>query len=83
MKTHLKRLSSWLFALTLSFTFITILLFWLATGTQAKANTVITVCASGCDYTTIAAAVTAAANGDTILIGPGTYTENITLTKVE
>jgi len=82
MKTALKRLSSGLFALTLGFTFITILLFWLATGTQAKANTVITVCASGCDYTTIAAAVTAAANGDTILIGAGTYTENITITKV-
>ncbi|MEL6659982.1 MAG: right-handed parallel beta-helix repeat-containing protein [Bacteroidota bacterium] len=35
----------------------------------------LTVCSSGCDYTTIAAAITAAASGDIIDIQAGTYTE--------
>jgi hypothetical protein len=35
------------------------------------------VCASGCDQTTVAAAVAAAASGDTIVIAPGTYAANI------
>ncbi len=46
----------------------------------ARAAT-ITVCASGCDYTTIQAAVNAAANGDTITVGAGTYVENVTVNK--
>jgi hypothetical protein len=33
------------------------------------------VCASGCDYTTIADAIDGTADGGTILIAPGTYTE--------
>jgi hypothetical protein len=37
----------------------------------------ISVCASGCDQVTVAAAVAAAANGDTITIGAGTYPANI------
>ncbi|NJP99583.1 hypothetical protein [Streptomyces zingiberis] len=41
----------------------------------------ITVCASGCDYTTISAAITAASAGDTITVGPGTYNEQITIDK--
>ncbi|MFZ6019286.1 MAG: hypothetical protein ACOYXO_06710, partial [Chloroflexota bacterium] len=40
-----------------------------------------TVCSSGCDYTTIQAAVNAASDGDVILVSPGTYTENITINK--
>jgi hypothetical protein len=41
-----------------------------------------TVCASGCDFSTITAAVTAANPGDTILVGPGTYYEsNILINK--
>lgn len=35
--------------------------------------------AQGANYTTIAAALTAASSGDTIFIRPGTYTENLTL----
>ncbi len=41
----------------------------------------ITVCASGCDHTTIQAAINAAANGDIISVSAGTYTENIVVNK--
>ncbi len=40
-----------------------------------------TVCASSCDQTTIQAAVTAAAPGDTITVAPGTYPEDVTVNK--
>lgn len=41
-----------------------------------------TVCATGCDFTTIGAAVTAAAAGDTINVQSGSYTEtNIQVNK--
>ena len=40
-----------------------------------------TVCATGCDHTTIGAAISNAAPDDDIYIGPGTYTENITVNK--
>lgn len=39
----------------------------------------ITVCASGCDFTTITAANAAAATGDIICVGNGTYREAITV----
>ena len=38
-----------------------------------------TVCASGCDFTTIQAAVTAAAEYDTVYVYNGTYTENVNI----
>jgi len=41
----------------------------------------ITVCASGCNYTTIQAAVNAANNGDTIQVGAGNYVEQVMITK--
>ena len=40
-----------------------------------------TVCSSGCDFTSIQAAVSTAAAGDTIHILTGTYTENVTISK--
>ena len=39
------------------------------------------VCSSGCSYSSIAQAIAAARDGDTITIGPGTYGENLTITK--
>ena len=40
------------------------------------------VCLEGtCDFDTIQSAIDAASNGDTILVGPGTYAEEITLNK--
>ncbi len=36
-----------------------------------------TVCTSGCEYSKIQPAIDAASNGDTILVGNGTYSEDI------
>jgi hypothetical protein len=47
----------------------------------ANATPIDTVCASGCAYTTIQAAVTAASPGDTITIAAGTYAEDVTVAK--
>ena len=41
---------------------------------------IVDVAGSG-DFTSIQAAIVAAAEGDTITVGPGTYTENITINK--
>jgi hypothetical protein len=38
-----------------------------------------TVCPSGCEFTTIQAAINAAMTGDTISIAPGTYVENLAI----
>jgi len=47
----------------------------------ASAATTLTVCATGCDATTIQAAVTAASAGDTITIAAGTYAESVSIDK--
>src|SRR5262249_44842217 len=41
----------------------------------------LTVCASGCAYDTVGAALAAAADGDTISIAAGTYSGGLTITK--
>ncbi len=52
----------------------------LFSGTVARAAT-LTVCARGCDHTTVAAALAASADGDTVLVGAGTYTETLILDR--
>ena len=47
--------------------------FTIGTRTAGAKVMTITVCASGCDHTTLQAAVAAATNGDTISVGAGTY----------
>jgi hypothetical protein len=42
-----------------------------------SANTIRTVCPSGCDYTTIQGAIDAASSGDIVQVGPGHYLEHI------
>jgi hypothetical protein len=43
----------------------------------AQAANTLTVCANGCGYTSIQAAITVAGTGDTINVEPGTYNENL------
>ncbi len=44
----------------------------IAPGSSGKT---LKVCATGCAYTTLSSAIAAAANGDTVDLGPGTYKE--------
>jgi hypothetical protein len=54
----------------------------LVLGSPAAATAAtLTVCASGCDHTTVQAAVTAADPGDTVSVASGTYAEDVTITK--
>ena len=44
-----------------------------------SANTMRTVCPSGCDYATIQGAIDAASSGDVVQVGPGHYLEHIVM----
>ena len=68
----MKMLSKIFFSCTITTLFISL--------TLSAATLYVSATQSG-QYTTLSAAYTAAANGDTILIGPGTYGENIGLSK--
>jgi nitrous oxidase accessory protein NosD len=50
-------------------------------ATAGSAWAMKSVCASGCQYTSIQAAVNAASEGATITIGNGTYAENVVVNK--
>lgn len=48
---------------------------------SASAVNTFTVCASGCDFTTIQAAIDAASSDGTVNVAAGIYTEQITINK--
>jgi hypothetical protein len=53
----------------------------LAAPAAGRAAAVRTVCASGCDFTSVNAAVTASSAGDRIEVMPGIYDEKVDVTK--
>jgi hypothetical protein len=68
------------------FSFAPLLSLIIATGVfgisaPASADPPFTVCASGCAFTSIQAAINAATPGGTVKIGPGHYAENLTIGK--
>lgn len=55
--------------------------FLMPAAAEAGSSTGYTVCAKGCAYGTIQAAINGASPGETITIAPGHYTENLTVTQ--
>ena len=51
---------------------------WIS-GPAAQASTTLTVCSHGCAYTQVSAAVAAAVDGDTLIVGPGFYAGGFTI----
>jgi hypothetical protein len=74
-----KRIVQESFKIAISFCLFVLL--WLWGGITSAQTTTITVCASGCDYTTIQAAVLAASPNDVISILAGVYVENVTISQ--
>jgi len=73
-------MSKKLFGKVFIFLLVVGLLFAAAPTGQAEAAT-LDVCTSGCTYSSIQAAITAAANGDTITVAAGSYNENVIVDK--
>jgi hypothetical protein len=61
--------------------FAIVFLSFLFVLTSSASATEITVCSSGCDYTTIQNAVGNASSGDTINVSAGTYDEQVVIDK--
>lgn len=59
----------------------TALLILIAGTAMCAANTTADVCASGCMYDSIQAAIDDASDGDTIIVGDGIYNENVIVNK--
>ncbi len=64
-----------------SFCAALILIFIAAGSPVVQAAATHTVCSSGCDFTTIQAAIDAASSGDTINVSSGTYSEAVTVNQ--
>lgn len=54
---------------------------WLLVDVATARAATITVCAEGCDHATISAAVANAADGDVVLVGAGTFRDNVAIDR--
>lgn len=68
-------------SVSLSLMPLILVLDWLSGQPVQVQSAVLTVCANGCDYSSIQSAIDAAAPGDTVAVASGDYTESLTLSK--